>query len=516
MSNASSVAVPRFRLSVLRDQAAAFWIVVLQVDEKSSDYRDYSVEANRVLGHSLGAIAGVQYGLRATFRAQPTPCWTVPMALHVPLCAALQAAHVHYEAVPDRVLEMCVPRDIAQSEARATKTAAEARLNRCPLYRTLYPYQQVGVRFVVAQGGRAIIGDEMGLGKTRQALMLIAYYSVSTLIVCPASLKTNWQTEYARHVGTGNGPDPGFEPGCPDATKHVALPEQAAVLANGTAAFEPVSIISYGLLVTDKVAARVDATGRKVEEFGEEDAVERGYVTTLKCLRRRGRLSEERLLCAAAARTGDLEALKALRCAENFPWDERTCSSAAAAYSLGFLNSNSSTFRPVASTASRMPLLTARSTARSAGSGRCFSTIETATSKGRPGIATPACESRSRFRLRARVSTPHDAPATIAGRAACTARVVVCVWRAPRATLCAPRRMRSEIRDFSKLFLKIGLFISSLLANASKFGARRACLCSSEVYMSPTEGTSHPSHFSPSPLRTTAARPAASLAATTR
>ena len=46
----------------------------------------------------------------------------------------------------------------------------------------------------------------------------------------------------------------------------------------------------------------VDATGRKMEEFKEDDAVERGYLSTLKCLRRRGRLSDERLLCAAAAR----------------------------------------------------------------------------------------------------------------------------------------------------------------------------------------------------------------------
>ena len=44
----------------------------------------------------------------------------------------------------------------------------------------------------------------------------------------------------------------------------------------------------------------VDATGRKVEEIGEDDAVERGYVSTLKCLRRRGRLSDERSLCTAA------------------------------------------------------------------------------------------------------------------------------------------------------------------------------------------------------------------------
>ena len=73
----------------------------------------------------------------------------------------------------------------------------------------------------------------------------------------------------------------------------------------------------------------VDATGRKVEEFKGWNAAERGYVSTLKCLLRRGRLSDERLLCAAAARTGDLEALKALRCAENFPWDERTCMYAA-------------------------------------------------------------------------------------------------------------------------------------------------------------------------------------------
>ena len=43
----------------------------------------------------------------------------------------------------------------------------------------------------------------------------------------------------------------------------------------------------------------VDATGQEVEEFGEEDAVRRGYVSTLKCLRRRGRLSDKSLLCAA-------------------------------------------------------------------------------------------------------------------------------------------------------------------------------------------------------------------------
>jgi hypothetical protein len=58
-------------------------------------------------------------------------------------------------------------------------------------------------------------------------------------------------------------------------------------------------------------------------------------------------------------------------------------------------------------------------------------------------MATPACESRSRSRLRARVSTPRDASATIKADIACTARVVA---RASRASLCVPRP-RSEIRE---------------------------------------------------------------------
>ena len=73
----------------------------------------------------------------------------------------------------------------------------------------------------------------------------------------------------------------------------------------------------------------VEATGRKIEEFEEDDAAERGYLSTLKCLRRRGRLSDERLLLRCRCENGDLEALKALRRAENSPRDEWTCSLAA-------------------------------------------------------------------------------------------------------------------------------------------------------------------------------------------
>jgi hypothetical protein len=121
-------------------------------------------------------------------------------------------------------------------------------------------------------------------------------------------------------------------------TRNLDLGAQAGVAIPGLPFDVAVSIVEKHLpdpadLAVLRTVSRgmrdaVDATGRKVEEFGEEHAVERGYLSTLKCLRRRGLLKRERFLCAAAARSGQLEELKALR-AENLPWDETTCAYAA-------------------------------------------------------------------------------------------------------------------------------------------------------------------------------------------
>ena len=70
------------------------------------------------------------------------------------------------------------------------------------------------------------------------------------------------------------------------------------------------------------------ATGRTVMMPSEDEAVEKGYLSTVKDMHSRGRLSDTRLLCAAAAASGQLEELKALR-AENFPWYKGTCNLAA-------------------------------------------------------------------------------------------------------------------------------------------------------------------------------------------
>jgi len=80
--------------------------------------------------------------------------------------------------------------------------------------------------------------------------------------------------------------------------------------------------------VSREMREAVDATGREIEDYREDNAAHFGYLTTLRCYQRYRGLRNESRLCQAAARNGDLEALKALR-DENVPWNELTCSYAA-------------------------------------------------------------------------------------------------------------------------------------------------------------------------------------------
>ncbi len=82
--------------------------------------------------------------------------------------------------------------------------AADPKLTKL-LKVSLYPYQAEGALFAVREG-RVLIGDEMGLGKTIQAIaateILADHFGVSkVLVICPTSLKYQWQSEIARFTG---------------------------------------------------------------------------------------------------------------------------------------------------------------------------------------------------------------------------------------------------------------------------------------------------------------------------
>lgn len=84
---------------------------------------------------------------------------------------------------------------IADAFPRGIRSAAFKNLLKIPLY----DYQREGALFA-AKAGRCLIGDEMGLGKTIQALaaaeIMAKLYGVErVLIVCPTSLKYQWQRE---------------------------------------------------------------------------------------------------------------------------------------------------------------------------------------------------------------------------------------------------------------------------------------------------------------------------------
>lgn len=123
------------------------------------------------------------------------------------MAATAKSAH-ELRAYDDALDFLAGRRDARQRAEKLDKLLRSGR-DAFPLKRLLkvplYPYQADGALFAV-RAGRALIGDDMGLGKTIQAIaaaeILTRYFGVSrVLVICPTSLKYQWQSEIARFSG---------------------------------------------------------------------------------------------------------------------------------------------------------------------------------------------------------------------------------------------------------------------------------------------------------------------------
>jgi len=117
----------------------------------------------------------------------------------------LDALEQTYHIYPDA--EEFIQQRLYQERVRAKvdeirRDAANHPLRTTLLKTPLLPYQLDGIAFA-AGAGRAVLADDMGLGKTIQGVGLAEFLASEAdirkvLVICPASLKSQWRNEIQR------------------------------------------------------------------------------------------------------------------------------------------------------------------------------------------------------------------------------------------------------------------------------------------------------------------------------
>lgn len=89
--------------------------------------------------------------------------------------------------------------ELPELEAESRFNAQIGHLKDTVLYKTLYPFQQSGVKSLIRKIQKyngAILADAVGLGKTWQALGVMKFFNLSgyeIILLCPKKLEQNWR-----------------------------------------------------------------------------------------------------------------------------------------------------------------------------------------------------------------------------------------------------------------------------------------------------------------------------------
>ena len=177
----------------------------------SSPYRRKRTSLSLSYGSEIGLIFNLPYKpdenlLEIVGDTNKHPIVDAKRALE--MIAAIEHAGHDVTVFPDA--EAFIQRQLVQSRVRSQCDLIRRDPSKHPLRTellnaTLLPYQLDGIAFC-AGAGRAILADDMGLGKTIQGIgvaeLLARYADIQrVLIVCPASLKSQWKSEIGRFSG---------------------------------------------------------------------------------------------------------------------------------------------------------------------------------------------------------------------------------------------------------------------------------------------------------------------------
>jgi ERCC4-related helicase len=115
---------------------------------------------------------------------------------------ALEHAYHLYPDAEEFIQAQLYREKIQETVAKIRRDPARHPLRTGLLKMPLLPYQLDGIAFAVG-AGRAVLADDMGLGKTMQAVgvaeMLAREAGIrKVLVICPASLKSQWRNEIYR------------------------------------------------------------------------------------------------------------------------------------------------------------------------------------------------------------------------------------------------------------------------------------------------------------------------------
>ena len=158
-----------------------------------------------------------KYGVRMLRKASPNPEFSAVWKVRKPELKEQGASFSRDDRTGEWELVWWQKLDGAEQAKRAEAVQASRAVSAeidlpHPPGLDYMPFQKAGIRYAMERPG-VLFGDEMGLGKTIEVIGVInALPEIdSVLVICPKSLKLNWQRELERwlvrpmSIGVANG-----------------------------------------------------------------------------------------------------------------------------------------------------------------------------------------------------------------------------------------------------------------------------------------------------------------------